>query len=125
MARADDSQFEASRVEVPRVEALMQIELAWSPRAGEVQRRMLTLPQGATIADALGKALADADEGVHVLMRSAPGLAPELAPAVWGRVRETSHPLRDGDRLELLRPLAADPMEARRRRHRGARQVKK
>lgn len=36
--------------------------------------------------------------------------------AVYGRRARADAPLRDGDRLELLRPLAMDPMEARRRR---------
>lgn len=123
MALAEESGTEKARTEESRVEALMQVELAWSPRAGEVQRRMLTLPQGATIAEAIAHAIANVP--VDGIGRSAGGLLPALAAAVWGRVREASHPLRDGDRVELLRPLAADPMEARRRRHRGARQAKK
>jgi len=51
---------------------------------------------------------------------------PELAigePSVgiWGRVTNAATALRDGDRVELYRPLAADPQEARRRRAREAR----
>ena len=119
MARAEESGTEVAPAYDPRVEAMMQVELAWSPRAGEVQLRMLKLPQGATIADAIAVAFAD------MIGLNACDLSPELSPAVWGRAREASHSLRDGDRLELLRPLAADPMEARRRRHRAARQAKK
>lgn len=36
--------------------------------------------------------------------------------AVWGREVPDSYVLKDGDRLELLRPLPVDPMEARRRK---------
>lgn len=36
--------------------------------------------------------------------------------AVFGERVRADTPLRDGDRLELLRPLAMDPKEARRRR---------
>ncbi len=36
--------------------------------------------------------------------------------AVWGRRVELTTPLKDGDRLELLRPLTVDPKEARRLR---------
>jgi putative ubiquitin-RnfH superfamily antitoxin RatB of RatAB toxin-antitoxin module len=36
--------------------------------------------------------------------------------AVHGLVVRPEQPLRDGDRVELLRPLLADPKEARRRR---------
>lgn len=89
-----------------RVEATIEVELAWSPRAGEVQRRALRLPQGATIADAVAQSAID--------------IPADWAYGVWGRLREASHILCDGDRLELLRPLAVDPKEARRRR--GARQ---
>ena len=39
-----------------------------------------------------------------------------LAFAVWGRPVTATTLLRDGDRLELLRPLLADPKLARRRR---------
>lgn len=94
-----------------RADEAIRVELAWSPRAGETQRTMLCLPQGATIADAIAHS----------------GLAPpaDWASAVWGRERDASHPLCDGDRLELLRPLAVDPKEARRRRQHGARKPAK
>ncbi|MYD43106.1 MAG: RnfH family protein [Gammaproteobacteria bacterium] len=36
--------------------------------------------------------------------------------AVWGKEVPPTYVLRDGDRLELLRPLPVDPMEARRRK---------
>lgn len=36
--------------------------------------------------------------------------------AVWGRRVELTTPLKDGDRLELLRTLTVDPKEARRLR---------
>jgi putative ubiquitin-RnfH superfamily antitoxin RatB of RatAB toxin-antitoxin module len=37
---------------------------------------------------------------------------------VWGRRVPVDHPLRDGDRVEIYRPLQADPKEARRARTR-------
>jgi putative ubiquitin-RnfH superfamily antitoxin RatB of RatAB toxin-antitoxin module len=37
---------------------------------------------------------------------------------VWGRLVSLGARLGDGDRVEILRPLAADPKEARRRRAR-------
>jgi putative ubiquitin-RnfH superfamily antitoxin RatB of RatAB toxin-antitoxin module len=43
---------------------------------------------------------------------------------IGGKVIEATHVLRDGDRVEILRPLELDPREARRRRAstgRGAR----
>lgn len=55
--------------------------------------------------------------------------APEFAgligahPAVgiFGRRTALSHPVEEGDRIELYRPLAADPKSARRSRAREAR----
>jgi putative ubiquitin-RnfH superfamily antitoxin RatB of RatAB toxin-antitoxin module len=39
-----------------------------------------------------------------------------VAYAIFGQRVEGDSPLRDGDRVELLRPLQADPKEARRQR---------
>ena len=65
----------------------------------------------------------------------ASGLGQQLGPAVldglrlglWGRLCAADTPLVDGDRLELLRPLLADPMESRRHRLKrdGVRKVKR
>jgi putative ubiquitin-RnfH superfamily antitoxin RatB of RatAB toxin-antitoxin module len=35
---------------------------------------------------------------------------------IWGRVAERSQPLREGDRVEIYRPLQADPKQVRRTR---------
>jgi hypothetical protein len=44
------------------------------------------------------------------------GLDPAtLALGIYGRTVEGARPLRAGDRVEIYRPLAADPREARRR----------
>lgn len=40
---------------------------------------------------------------------------------IGGRAVKPGHLLRDGDRVEILRPLACDPKEARRRRARNSR----
>jgi putative ubiquitin-RnfH superfamily antitoxin RatB of RatAB toxin-antitoxin module len=40
----------------------------------------------------------------------------ECEPRVWGHPLEPGQIVRDGDRCEFLRPLVADPKEARRRR---------
>ena len=79
----------------------IRVELvrAW-PRRHELH--VLDLPRGATVADAVAAAqLTDAD---HT------GLA------VFGERVEADRLLADGDRVELLRPLVADPKDARRRR---------
>lgn len=69
---------------------------------------MLDLPVGATAADALARS----DFAAQV-----PGFdAATLAFAIWSKAITPATMLRDGDRLELLRPLKADPKQARRRR---------
>ena len=79
----------------------MRIEViqAW-PRRHEVL--LLELPAGATVADAL----------------AAGNLHPSMVDgyAVYGERATADTTLRDGDRVELLRPLLMDPKEARRRR---------
>ena len=62
----------------------------------------LRMRPGATVADALAAA----------------GIAPEAYPAVavFGERVALDHALAEGDRVELLRPLQADPKDARRRR---------
>jgi len=75
---------------------------------GRAWRLMLALPDGSTVADAL--AAAD-------LPAKVPGLVvdPDCL-AIYGRTASPGDALRDGDRIEVLRPLVVDPMQARRRR---------
>lgn len=81
----------------------IEVVLAWP---GHYQRRELQLPEGCVVADAVEAAALNANgEGV--------------AFAVHGVVARPQQMLRDGDRVELLRPLLADPKENRRRRARG------
>lgn len=80
----------------------MKIELlrAWPRR---FERKQLELPPGSCVADALSAAgVADDAETV--------------AYAVFGVRVERQTLLQEGDRIELLRSLQADPKEARRRR---------
>jgi hypothetical protein len=68
----------------------------------------LTLPAGATAGDAIGAS------GVR---ERRPGIAADPSEVgVRGRACVLSHPLEDGDRVELYRPLTVDPKEARRLR---------
>jgi putative ubiquitin-RnfH superfamily antitoxin RatB of RatAB toxin-antitoxin module len=66
----------------------------------------LQLPQGATAEQA-------------VAMSGLPAAGQRLG--IGGKVVGATRVLRDGDRVELLRPLAADPKEARRLRARRRR----
>lgn len=79
----------------------VEVIRAW-PRRHEAAK--LELPAGATVAQALS--------GCGFSLQGIDGYA------VFGERVTTDIRLRDGDRLELLQPLLADPKEARRRRAR-------
>lgn len=101
-----------------RAEAALKVSVAYSPRAGEVDLVELTLPEGTTLEQALrASGLAQRHPGV------------DLAAAkvgIWGRNSSLDERLRDGDRVEVYRPLLVDPKEARRLRYRSHREkVKK
>jgi putative ubiquitin-RnfH superfamily antitoxin RatB of RatAB toxin-antitoxin module len=87
----------------------IQVSLAYSPVAGTVQCLALTLPAGATVAQAIQLSGWALPEGTRV--------------GVWGRLRALTDPLRDRDRVECYRPLTVDPKEARRQRYRSHRKA--
>lgn len=89
-------------------EQALRIELAFSPAPRLVLTLSISLPPGSTVADALR---ASGWLEAHGL-----GLD-TLRCGVWGRVQPLDHVLRDGDRIELYRPLTVDPKEARRLRY--------
>ena len=90
--------------------ALLNVEVVCSPVPGEVEMSALQLPAGATVGEAL--------RASGVLERH-PQLATDRVVGIWGRRTSETTPLRDGDRVELYRPLTVDPKEARRLRYRG------
>jgi len=81
---------------------LLNIELVWSPAAGEVRRADLMVPAGTTVGQVLA-----AQQIVMV----------GLKVGIWGRLRTLESVLFDRDRIEVYRPLTIDPMSARRRRY--------
>jgi putative ubiquitin-RnfH superfamily antitoxin RatB of RatAB toxin-antitoxin module len=87
--------------------AVVLIEMVYA----EPQRAIvkpLSLPQGARVADALELAAADADFSRIDLGNAGLG--------IHGQVVQRDQLLRDGDRVEIYRPLAQDPKAARRKR---------
>jgi uncharacterized protein len=76
----------------------------------EVFRKSLQIEPGATVADAVRVSGIAADLGVG-------GIDPGRV-GVFGRVVSSTTLVRDGDRVEIYRPLKIDPKEARRRRAR-------
>ncbi|HEX7559841.1 MAG TPA: RnfH family protein [Usitatibacter sp.] len=70
----------------------------------------LAVPEGGTVGDAI--AAAKLGERFPEIDAAA------LEVGVWARVASHATVLRDGDRVELYRPLKADPKDARRARAR-------
>lgn len=85
----------------------LQVEVVDArPEAQRVVR--LVMEEGSTVRDAVERS----------------GLDPQGlggAVGVHGRAVRADRRLREGDRVDLLRPLVADPKEARRARARGRR----
>lgn len=84
---------------------VLSVSVVYSPRAGEVDEVLLSLQEGATVADALRESGLAARYDTR-----------ELAVGVWGVLAATSDLLRDRDRVELYRSLLVDPKQARRLR---------
>jgi len=92
--------------------ATIRIEVVYA----EPQRaivKALSLPRGASVADALLEAAKDAQLMSIDLVRAAVG--------IHGQLVRRDQILRDGDRVEIYRPLLEDPKTARRKRVRSSR----
>jgi len=88
---------------------LLHVEVIFAGEDG-VLRKALQIEPGASVADAVRESGIAADLGED-----------EIDPVrvgVFGRVVSSTTLLRDGDRVEIYRPLRVDPKEARRRRAR-------
>lgn len=87
----------------------IRIQVAWaSPAMQDVVD--VALPAGATLGDALAATNALARAGVAEA---------DAGYAIFGQTARPSTPLRDGDRVEITRPLVADAKAARRARAKG------
>ncbi|HEX5756786.1 MAG TPA: RnfH family protein [Arenimonas sp.] len=89
----------------------MRVELVYAlpDRAWRVK---VEVADNACVADAL-------DQGLPALRTACGSVEVEADPsrlAVFGRPAAAESLLHDGDRIEILRPLLADPKQARRRR---------
>ncbi|MGB3268592.1 MAG: RnfH family protein [Rhodanobacter sp.] len=91
-------------------EPRIAVEVVFADGGSAVVRRRAQVPRGSTVAEAI----------------TASGITPSLPqgavdPArlgIFGRKATADQIVRDGDRIEICRPLLFDPMEARRRRSR-------
>jgi len=84
----------------------LKIEVAYAESGRQFLRR-ITLPSGATVADAIAASGLEAEFAIDVS---------NLAAGIWSKAAARDAPLNDGDRVEIYRQLIADPKEARRRR---------
>ena len=92
----------------------IRVVVAYSPAPRQVDEVTLQLPAGASVHDALR---------ASGLLERHPSL--DLGAqkvGVWGKLRALDAPLREGDRIEVYRPLKVDPKEARRQRYRSHRE---
>lgn len=84
----------------------LRVAVAWaSPAAQGVVE--IALPDGATVADAVAACDALARAGVDTA---------NAGYAIHGQTARPATPLADGDRVEITRPLVADPKAVRRDR---------
>jgi putative ubiquitin-RnfH superfamily antitoxin RatB of RatAB toxin-antitoxin module len=90
----------------------IEVEVAYAEPHRQFLRR-ITLPAGATVGDAIAASGLESDFGID---------ASGFETGIWSRPVERNALLANGDRVELYRPLTADPKEARRRRAKSARQ---
>lgn len=92
----------------PSDAAPLRITVAYSPAPRDVLEIALQLPLGATLQTAVD---ASGLRQRFVDIDLAPGNV-----GVWGRKAPLDQALRDGDRVEIWRPLRVDPKLARRER---------
>jgi uncharacterized protein len=92
-------------------EASIGVEVVYSPRAGEFDCVHVLVPPGAKVRDAVQLS--------GMLERHAQIDLERQKLGIWGQSRGLDDLVRDGDRVEVYRPLTLDPKEARRRRQQG------
>jgi hypothetical protein len=89
---------------------MLRVSVACAGAGGAVRVVELEIEGGATLADVIRRS---------GILDHCPGI--DLATAsvgVFNRIRALGEEVRDGDRVEIYRPLLADPRESRRRRAR-------
>jgi uncharacterized protein len=92
---------------------VISVELVYATRERQVVR-VVSLPSGTTVAEAV--AAAPDIFGAGNTETFDPGSFDLRHVGIWGRVADPDSALREGDRVEFLRRLTADPKDARRRR---------
>lgn len=93
------------------IAGMLTIEVCHAPAPPQpVVLLTLAVPAGTTLRNAVMRS---------GILEQLPGVDPEQCKCgIWGKLKPPDTLLRDRDRIELYRPLIADPKEARRRRAR-------
>jgi len=91
---------------------VIRVEIVYAQPQRSIAKS-LSLPPGALIADAL-KLAAQAEDFQDMDLASA-------TVGIFGQVASRDRPLKDGDRIEIYRPLLEEPKLARRTRAKKAR----
>ncbi|MEZ5463020.1 RnfH family protein [Dokdonella sp.] len=87
---------------------LIRVEVAYASPEAQFLRE-LRMKRESTIAEAIAESGVEAECGIRV---------DDLSVGIWSKPVSPETRLRDGDRVEIYRPLKVDPKEARRRRAR-------
>jgi putative ubiquitin-RnfH superfamily antitoxin RatB of RatAB toxin-antitoxin module len=86
---------------------VIRIEIVYAQSQRSIAKS-LSLPPGALIADALKLAAMDAEfQGLDMA---------NATVGIYGQVAGRDRPLKNGDRIEIYRPLLEEPKLARRKR---------
>ena len=89
-------------------EPFIEITLVYSPGPRVVREKVMNVPVGTTVRQALMQSRWP-EEYHHLVVGDVP-------VGIWGRCVTQSHKLRDKDRIEIYRLLTVDPKVARRER---------
>lgn len=93
----------------------IRVEVAYAAPHVQAVAIEVTLDPGATVEEAIRRSGILARFPEIDLARNRVG--------IFGEPARLNDPLRDNDRVEIYRPLVADPREARRRQRAGARKA--
>lgn len=80
----------------------LRVQAVWVDASGHVQERVLQLPRGSSLQQALDACAIPASQ--------------HHAHGIWGRAQPLDYLLQDGDRVEMYQALKVDPKIARRER---------
>ena len=100
-------------------ESTIAVTLCWSLAARAVQETPLRVPAGSTVEVLLHLAIQQIVESADSTGDTSQHALASLhfqQPGVWGKKVSWNHRVKEGDRVELYRPLQVDPKVARRQR---------